>query len=50
MQDNNNFYWKQQPLQPNIMNPTRKIVHPSINVVGIIYVQDIHKNVCNRIQ
>ena len=50
IQENTNWYWKQQPLQHNIIFTTRKIIHPCIDVITIRYVQDISKNVCNRIQ
>ena len=32
------------------MVPTRTIFHPRLDVLIIIYVQDIPKNVCNSIQ
>ena len=50
MQENSNWYWKQQALKKNIIVPTRTIIHPRLNVVIIIYVQDIPNNSCNRIQ
>ena len=50
MQENTNWYWKQQPLQQTIIVPTRTILHPRLDVITIRYVQDIPKNVCNRIQ
>ena len=50
MQENTNWYWKQQPLQQIIIVPTRTILHPHIDVITIRYVKEIHKNVCNRIQ
>ena len=50
VQEYTNWYWKQQPLQQTIIVPTRKILHPHLDVIIIIYVQDIPKNVCNRIQ
>ena len=43
MQENNNWYWKQQPLQQNIIVPTRKILHPCLDAIIIRYVQDILK-------
>ena len=49
-QENNNWYWRQQPLQQTIIIPTRTIIHPRLDVITIRYVQDIPKNVCNRIQ
>ena len=50
MQENYNWYWKQQPLQQTIVVPTHIIIHLCLGVVIITYVQDIPKIVCNRIQ
>ena len=50
MQENNNWYWKKQSLQHTIIVPTRTIIHPCLDIVIIIYLKDIPKNVCNRIQ
>ena len=50
MQENTNWYWKQQLLQQNIIVPKHIILHPYIGVVRITYVQDIPKTVCNSIQ
>ena len=50
MQENTNWYWEQQPLQQTIVIQSLTIIHPRLDVVGIIYFQDIPKNVCNRIQ
>ena len=50
MQENTNWYWKQQPLQQTIIVTTRTILHPRLDVITIRYVQDIHKNFCNSIQ
>ena len=50
MQENTNWYCKQQPLQHTIIIPTHIILHPQIDVITIKYVQYIPKNVCNRIQ
>ena len=50
MQENTNWYWKQQPLQQAIIAQTLTIIHPHLDVITIIYVQDIPKNVCNIIQ
>ena len=46
MQENNNWYRKQQPLQHTIIVPTRTIIHPRIEVIIIRYVQDIPKKLC----
>ena len=50
IQENTNWYWKQQPLQHTIVVPTRTILHPCLDVITIIYVKDIPKNVCSRNQ
>ena len=50
MQGCTNWYWKQKPLQQNIIVPTRTIIHPCLDVVGITVVQNTPTNVCNRIQ
>ena len=50
MQENTNWYWKQQPLQHNIIVPTRTIINPCLDVFGITYVQDTPTNIFNRIQ
>ena len=38
MQENINWYWKQQPLQNTIIVPTRKIIHPRLDVIIMRYV------------
>ena len=50
MQENTNWYCNQQPLQQTIIVTTRIILHPRLDVITIRYVQDIHKNLYNRIQ
>ena len=50
IQENYNWYQKQQSLQHNIIVPTRTILHTRLDVVRITYIQDIHKTICNRIQ
>ena len=50
MQENSNYYWKQKSLQHNIIFPTHTILHPHIDLIQIIDVQDIPKTVCDRIQ
>ena len=50
MQENTNWYWKQQPLQHTIIVPTRTIIHPRLDVITIRYVQDILNNSCYMIQ
>ena len=37
-------------MQQIIIFPTRKILHPRLDVIRIRYVQDIPKNLCNMIQ
>ena len=48
MQYNTNWYWKPQPLQHIIIVPTRTVLHPHLEVIIIIYVQDIPKKICAR--
>ena len=50
MQENTNWYWKQQPLKHTIIVPTRTIPYPRLDVITIRYVHDIPKSVCNRIK
>ena len=50
MQDSNNWYWGQHTQQQAITVPICKIINPRLDVVGITYVQDTPKSVCNRIQ
>ena len=50
MQLKTNWYWKQQPLQQTDVVPTCTILHPVLDVITIRYVQDITKNICNRVQ
>ena len=50
MQENTNWYWKKQPLKQTIIVPTRTIIDPRLDVITIIYVQDIPMNICNMIQ
>ena len=50
IQENTNWYWKQQPPQQTIIVPTRTILNPRSDVITIRYVKDIPKNLCNRIQ
>ena len=48
IQENTNWYWKQQPLQQTIIIPTHTILHPRIEVIIIRYVKDIPKKLCGR--
>ena len=50
MQENTNWYQKQQPPHHHIMVTTRKILHPRLDDVEITDVQEIPTYVCNRIQ
>ena len=50
MQENTNWYWKQQLLQQATIVPTRTIIHPSFDVITIRYTQDTPNNVCNSTQ
>ena len=43
MQENTNWYWKQQPPKQTIIFPTRTIIHPRLDVITIRYVQYITK-------
>ena len=43
VQDSANWYWGQHQLQQAIIVPTRIIIHPHLDVVGITDFQDIHK-------
>ena len=46
MQENTNWYWKQQPLQHTIIVPTHTILHPRLYVIIIRYVQGIPEKLC----
>ena len=48
VQEDNNFHWKQQPLQQNIMVPTSTILCPRFYVVEITGVYDIPKHFVTR--
>ena len=48
MQENTNWYWKQQPLQQTIIVPTRTILHPHLEFIIIRYLQDIPKKICGK--
>ena len=50
IQENTNWYRKQQPMQQTIIVPTRTILHPRLDVIITRYFQDTPKNFCNRIQ
>ena len=47
MQENTNWNWKQKPLKQTIIFPTRTIIHLRLEVIIIIYVQDIPKKLCS---
>ena len=47
MQENYNWYWKQQPLKQTIIVSTYAILHPRLDIVRIKYVQDIPNNLCS---
>ena len=49
VQENTNWYWKQQPMQQTIIFPTHKIPHIRLDVFIIRYLQDIPKTIFNRI-
>ena len=44
------WYCKQQPLQQTIIVPTRTIINPFLDIIIIIYLQDIPKNLCSSNQ
>ena len=46
MQENTNWYGKQQPLQQTIIFQTRTIIHTCLGVIILRYVQDIPNNLC----
>ena len=50
MRENINWHWKQQPMKHIIIVPTRTMIHPHLDVITIIHVQDTPKNICIRIQ
>ena len=49
MQEDNNWYWKKQSLQQNIIVPILTIINPCLDVFKITDVQYTPKTVCNRI-
>ena len=48
MQENTNWYWKQQPLQHTIIVSPRTILHPQLDLIIIRYVQYIPKKRFSR--
>ena len=50
MQENTNWYWKQQLLQQTIMVPIITILHARLDVIIIRYVEDTPKKICCRKQ
>ena len=46
VQENTNWYGKQQPLQQTIIFQTRTIIHTCLGVIILRYVQDIPNNLC----
>ena len=50
MQENTNWYWEKKTLRHTIIVPTRTILFPRLDVIIIIYVQDIPKNICSKNQ
>ena len=50
MQDSTNWYWYKHPQKQAIIVTTHIILHPRLEVVGIIDVKYMHKTVCNRVQ
>ena len=50
MQENTNWYCKQESPQHNIIFPSRTTINPCLDVVRITDVQDTPKTICNSIQ
>ena len=50
MQEKNNWYWKQQPLEYTIIVPTCTILHSRLEVIIIIHVKEIPRKLCGRIK
>ena len=50
MQEDSNWYRKQQSLKHNIIVTTPTILHPCLDVIRLTYVQETPKTICNRIQ
>ena len=50
MQIDTNWYWNQQPKHHVITVPTRKILHPKLEVNTVRYFQPIPTSVCTRTQ
>ena len=48
MRVDTNWYWYQHPQQNAITVPTRKILHPQLEVNAVTDFHDIPKMVCNR--
>ena len=48
MQEKTNWYWKQQQLKQTIIVPKRTILHPSLDVIIIGYLQNIPNKLCSR--
>ena len=48
MRVDTNWYWYQHPQQHVITVPTRKILHPQLEVNAVTDLHDIPKIVCNR--
>ena len=48
MQENKNWYWKQQPIKQTIISPTSTIINPRLEVIIIRYVQVFPKKICSR--
>ena len=50
MQVDTNWYWNKHPQQHVITVPTRKILHPQLEVNALTGFHEITKRVCNRTQ
>ena len=50
MQVDTNWYWDPHPQHHVTIVPTRKILHPRLEVNAVKYLHNIPKSVCNRTQ
>ena len=50
IKDINKFYWEQTQQQQNIIVPTRRIVHPCLDIIILTEVKQTPKRACNRHQ
>ena len=48
MKVNTNWYWNQQPKHHIIKVPTRKIIHPQLEVNAVTYLHTVTTRLCTR--